>query len=205
MKIKTVILLVFLFAVGVRAWSNPLILMPTGTTLTTGQFRAEAAFSNNAEEGKYYWFAAGLSQVELSIIRFEHSDGIENDNMFAMQWNFIPETSFNPAIAFGAQDITSEADGIAPFVAVTKHLPLSSRQNILKDFAVTVGLGIGGIKGPFFGFEAKLPWNIVAQGEFDSRDVNASIGWQPVSLLRFKAYTIRDEFYYGAELVPIQF
>ena len=58
---------------------------------------------------------------------------------------------------------------------------------------------------PFCGFEAKLPGRFFVQGEYDSRDLNAAIGWQPVDLFRIKAYTIRSESYFGAELVPVTF
>lgn len=186
------------------AHSNPLILEPTGTTLTTGQVRAEAALSPGNEHGKYYWLAAGFQQFEFNVIRTENGTG-KNENMVGLQWGFLPETIFTPGISFGVRDIASQsAEGIGGYVAVTKHLPLPEN-SLLKDLGLTAGIGAAGIRGTFFGFQAKLPFNLFAEGEYDSKDFNTAVGWQPISLLKLKAYNIRKDFYIGAELVPISF
>lgn len=187
------------------AAANDLILAPTATTLTTGQLRAEAAISPDDTNGRYYWLATGLMRYELSAIRRDRP-GLDAENMIGIQTSFLPETSFNPAVAFGIRDVASQSsEGIGVYAVVTKHLPIGLASLLVKDFAATVGVGAFGIRGPFAGFEAKLPMNIFVQGEYDSHDLNGAVGWQPVSLFRVKAYTIRKEFYLGAELVPVVF
>ena len=187
------------------ASGNPLILIPTGTTLTTGQFRVEGAFSPSNEHGKYYWFATGFMRFEADLIRRERP-GAAAENLIGAQWCFLPETFITPGVSFGGTDIASQSkEGIGAYLAATKHISTEAVAPFLKDFSATVGIGVKGIKAFFAGFEAKLPAGIFMQGEFDSRDFNGAVGWQPVPLFRVKAYSIRADFYYGAELVPITF
>ena len=184
--------------------ANPIILAPSGTTLTTGQIRAEAATTADNGNGQYYWLATGLMQVELNVIRLQ-AQGVRDETQLGAQWSFLPETIFTPAIGFGVRDVSSQSkEGIGFYTAITKHLPMPA-VSPLKDFALTAGFGVAGVHGPFCGFEAKLPWNMFAQGEYDSRDINAAIGWQPVKYFRIKTYSIRSDFYFGAEILPIQF
>lgn len=190
---------------GVPAIANPILFAPTGNTLTTGQFRAEAAFSPDNEHGKYFWLGAGLLQFEANLIRFESPTG-KKENLIGMQWNFLPETLLTPGISFGVKDIASESEeGIGGYLAITKHISTDTVVPLVKDFSATAGVGVGGIKGLFAGFEAKLPLGFFVQGEYDSHDLNAAVGWQPVSMFRVKAYSLRKDFFFGAELVPILF
>ena len=203
-KVFSICLILVICISGIAA-ANTILLAPTGTTLTTGQIRAEAALSPDNENGKYYWFATGFQQFEASIIRYENVLGTD-ENQFSGQWNFIPETFLTPAISFGVTDVTSQSkEGIGAYAAITKHLPIGRFSSLLKDLAVSGGVGIKGINGPFFGLEAKLPANLFLQFEYDSRDFNGAVGWQPVSLFRVKGSSIRNEFYFGAEIVPVQF
>jgi hypothetical protein len=187
------------------ATANPILLAPSGTTLTTGQFRAEAAFSPGNDHGKYYWFAAGLMQFEASVIRFE-SPGGAKENLFGAQFSFLPETFITPAVSFGVDDIASQSkEGIAGYLALTKKVPIHTIAPVFREMAVTLGIGAGGIRGPFFGVDTKLPLGLFIEGEYDSHDFNAAFGWQPVEMFRVKAYNIRGESYFGAEILPISF
>lgn len=185
--------------------ANNLILAPTGTTLTTGQIRAEAAISVDGSRSQYYWLGTGFQQFELNVTRFQKPD-IGAEDVVDIQWSFIPETIFTPAVAFGVNDLVDQSDqGVGPYFAITRSIPLGRRAFLLKKFSATVGFGVLGLRGPFGGFEAELPGRIIVQGEYDSRDYNAAIGWKPTKLLMLKAYTIRRENYVGAELVPLTF
>jgi hypothetical protein len=200
--ILTVILATF---VACPALSNPILLTPTGTTLTTGQVRAEAAFSPSNDNGKYYWFATGFRQFEANYIRHETSSG-QPENLLGAQWCFIPETFFTPAVAFGVTDIASQSqEGPSGYFAVTKNVPIERLLPAIGEFKATIGFGAGGIRGPFAGFETKLPFGFFAEGEYDTRDFNGAIGWQPTPRFRIKAYTIRADYFLGAELVPMSF
>lgn len=184
---------------------NPLLLAPTGTTLTTGQFRAEAAVSPGNKRGNYTWVATGFKQFEASLIRISGVVG-EDANLFSAQWCFLPETFVTPAISLGVYDIGVQTeDGLGVYFAASKHISTKTMTKFLRDFSVTFGVGLGGIKGPFASFEAKLPAGLVLQGEYDSKDLNGAIGWQPAPSLRFKIYSIRKDTYYGAEFIPSVF
>jgi hypothetical protein len=167
--------------------------------------RAEAAISVDGSRSQFYWLGTGFQQFELNVTRHKQPH-LEAENVIDIQWSFIPETILTPAVAFGVNDLADQSgQGAAPYAVITRHLPLGQHAFLLKSFAATVGFGAFGIRGPFFGFEATLPANITVQGEYDSRDFSGSIGWQPTSNLRLKAYSIRRENYLGAELVPITF
>lgn len=187
------------------AIANPVILAPSATTLGLGQVRAEAALSPDNESGKYYWLSTGALGVEASLIRVEDANR-KIENLFSAQMSFLPETFLSPALAFGVSDIGSQsAEGIGLYAVATKTLELSRFVPLVREFRATAGVGVGGIRGPFFAAEAKLPLRVFVQGEYDSRDFNAAVGFQPIEMLRFKAYNIRGDFFFGAELKPISF
>ena len=183
------------------AVANDLLLAPTGVTLTTGQDRAEAALNDN---GKYFWLGTGFKAYELNVVHIDSNpDG--NENLIGAQWNFIPETIFAPAVAFGVRDAASESkEGIGAYFAITRHLPLPER-SILEDFGLTFGLGAVGIRGPFFGFQAELARHFLAEGEYDSQNFNAAVGWEAMPNFKIKAYIIRGEAYFGAQLERMDF
>lgn len=202
--LRQLVIPIFILSAGTMARANPLILAPTATTLTTGQVRAEAAFSSRNKSGQYYWLATGLQQYELNAIGFQPR-GQRVQAAIGAQASFLPETSLSPGIAFGISDVGSQWDGVGIYAVVTKHLPVGQASFLIRDFAATVGIGVLGIKGPFAGFEAKLRGGFFVAGEWDSHDLNAAVGWQPIDLFRVKAYSIRGDTYYGAELVPVTF
>lgn len=197
--------IIAIFCLSSAAGSNPLLLAPTGTTLTTGQFRIEAALSPGDRSGKYFWFVTGFMQLEASLIRAQNVVG-NTENIFGAQWCFLPETCITPAVSFGARDVGSQSkEGAAGYLAVTKRVCTEGVVPVLKEFSATLGLGVGGLRGPFAGFEAKLPVGFFVQGEYDSRNLNGAFGWQPTSIFRLKAYSIRHDTYFGAELLTSVF
>lgn len=205
MKRTILALCALVAASAIPASANYLLLAPTGTTLSTAQVRAEAAISPGRDNGQYYWLATGLMQIEVNLIQ-RNPDAGKKETRLGAQWSFLPETSLTPAIGFGVTDIASESDeGIAGYLAVTKSLPVGWLNTFVRDLSVTAGVGAGGINGIFGGVELKLPMGLFAQAEYDSRDFNGAVGWQPVSMFRVKAYSLRDDFYVGAELLPIRF
>jgi len=202
---KAIFAIIAVLAAAAPAWANYLLLTPTGTTLTTAQIRAEAAISPGADNGEYYWLGAGLMQVEVNLLQ-RNPRGADKQSRLGAQWNFLPETSLTPAVGFGVTDVTSASpEGIAGYVAITKHLPVQKFTSLVTGFSVTAGLGAHGIRGVFGGFEAHLPHGLFVEGEYDSRDFNGAVGWQPIKLLRLKAYSIKHQTFYGAEITPIEF
>ncbi len=202
---RLVWIVLLMSCVAYPAVANPILLTPTGTTLTTGQFRVEGAVSPDNQHGRYFWFATGLLQFEASVIRHEPPGG-PAENLFNAQWCFIPETFITPAVSFGVADIASQSkEGAAGFVAVTKNVPIDKFVPAIREFKATIGVGVGGLRGPFASFENKLPFGFFVEGEYDTRDFNGAFGWQPIPMFRVKAYSIRADFYVGAELVPVAF
>lgn len=202
---RAIFAIIAVFAAALPASANYLLLAPTGTTLTTAQVRAEAAISPAGNNGEYYWLGTGLMQVEINLLQ-RNPRGGKHQSRLGAQWSFLPETSLTPAVGFGVTDITSASpEGIAGYVAITKHLPVQKFTSFVTGFSVTAGLGAHGIRGVFGGFEAHLPYGLFVEGEYDSRNFNGAVGWQPIKLLRFKAYSIQHETFYGAEIVPISF
>ncbi|NLN75363.1 MAG: hypothetical protein GX139_03545 [Armatimonadetes bacterium] len=196
---------ILVFCLMLSAHADPLIMAPTATTLTTGQVRAEAAMRTNDSQDRFFRLGAGLQQFELNVTRVEKPQ-LKTDNIVGLQWSFLPETSFSPAVAFGVSDAASQSDdGIGVYGVVTKDLPIGKSSSILKECSLTFGLGLFGIRGPLGGFEAKLHNRIFFQGEYDSRRFNGAIGWQPVKQFRLKAYTIDKDYYFGAEVLPLYF
>jgi len=198
------VIMILILSAGATAQANPLILAPTAATLTTGQVRAEAALSSGNRDGHYYWLAAGLQQYELNAIGFQKR-GERVQAAIGAQASFLPETSLSPGIAFGISDIASQWDGVGVYAVVTKRLPVGESSPVIRELAATVGVGVLGIKGPFGGIEAKLAGKFFVQAEWDSHDLNGAVGWQPIGLFRVKAYSIRGDTYYGAEVVPVTF
>ncbi len=194
-----------LFTCISQCFANNILLAPSGTTLTTGQFRIETAFSKDNNRGNYSWAGVGFMQYELNLIRYQPKSG-ETENLLGAQWNFIPETIITPAISIGIRDAASQSvEGISGYAAITKHFPVRRLTPIIQSFGLTVGFGIGGIKGLFTGFETDLPLKVYIQAEYDSRDFNTAIGWRPLPKLSIKAYRLRGETYYGAEFLNTEF
>lgn len=195
----------FIFGLSLGICADPLILSPTANTLTTGQFRAEAAWRSNNSKERLFRLGAGLQQYELNVLRTDKPDS-KTENIVGVQWSFLPETSFNPAVAFGISDAGDQSDdGIGVYGVITRHFPIGKSSVFIKDFAATLGLGLFGVRGPFASFEAKLPSGFFLQGEYDSRNLNGAIGWQPLKQFRVKAYSIDKDYYLGAECVPVFF
>jgi hypothetical protein len=204
MRASLIVAALFVFGC-VSAWANPIILAPSGLTLSTGQVRAEAAFGSDSHNGKYFWLGTGLMQVEANVIRSDNVKG-QTENMIGVQWNFLPETFATPAVAFGATDVADQSkDGFGVYVVATKRLKVGQYIPMVKSFSATGGIGVGGIRGPFVGMQVKFPYGLFLDGEYDSRDFNGAVGWQPMKMLRLKAYSIRDDFYVGAEIPPLTF
>ena len=150
-----------MLAVAVPASANYLLLTPTGTTLTTAQVRAEAAISPGGNNGEYYWLGTGLMQVEVNVLQ-RNPQGADKQSRLGAQWSFLPETSLTPAVGFGVIDVTSASpEGIAGYIAVTKHFSALKSLGLVSDFAATAGLGAHGIKGFFGSFEAHLALRIL--------------------------------------------
>lgn len=196
---------VLLVLCAASAWSDNIINVPRGTTLTTGQFRGQAMFSASGDEGNFFSTAIGLKQLELGYIHAEYPNG-RQEELVSAQWNVLPETFITPAIGIGVRDIGSQStEGIGFYGSITKHIPIQNYTKYVDDFSVTFGMGSKSVKGFFCGAEVKLPLYFVGQLEYDGDYWNSALSWQPVETFRLKLYRIGYEHYFGAEFVPLEF
>jgi hypothetical protein len=195
---KKLILAVILVLMVSSTYADKLITMPTGRTLSTGQFRVEGSISEADENGRRIELAAGLMQFELNAKRLFYRDN-KSEDIFGAQWNFLPETFITPAIGFGVTDAFSQtAEGIGVYTAVTKSLKIPGVK-FVRDISTTAGLGIKSIRGAFFGVDVTLNNGLFGQLEFDSEQWNNCFGYQPTKTIRIKVSNIHNQRFYGIE------
>lgn len=202
---KRAVFSIMVLWLAVPVWANYAILTPTGTTLSTGQFRAEVAAGANTDSGKYYWLGMGLTMGEINLISRAPDKGSSQTN-FGAQIGFLPETFATPAVGFGVMGISSGTNrDFSGYVAVTKTLPVGALGGFASDVKASVGLSAGGNTGLFGSVEATLPFGFFLQGEYDTKNINTAFGWQLAKLIRLKAYNIHDDVFVGMELSTVRF
>ena len=184
--------------------ADRLILIPTGTTLTTGGIKGEFAASSERNDAKAYWVNVGMSRFEVEGARFQDF-GADDVDAVGVQVSVLPETTFTPAIALGVRDISDETggkgvlyDGQSFYLAVSKAIPVTGGVPILfKDMKMHGGVGTGSLGGIFFGVEGTLPIGIRLAGEYDTDDFNLAASYSIIPALRVRASSIKRDFYYG--------
>lgn len=198
--------------------ADRIIFAPTGTTLSPGEVKAEAATSPSNDNSRVYWAGLGMKQFEVNAIRLD----VRNDNpvvteyksraiidfnnptgkdidIINAQLNLLPETTLTPAISVGAWDLTDKtAGGTGYFFALSKGVPLTKELPLpVRDVKVHAGFGISGIEDFFGGAEASLPLGLNVSAEYFQKDLNYAIGWGPLPGLQVKAYILDGETFYG--------
>ncbi len=185
------------------ASADRLVLIPTGTTLSTGGLRAE--YANNSDgDGAIFWANVGVSRLEIEGARFADFGGDDTD-VFSVQASVIPETSFTPALAIGMRNITDE-NGALPalyderslYAVASKTIPVvEGVPGLLGDMRVHGGIGTGALSGLFFGVEATVvPVGVRAAVEYDTDDWNWALSYG-LGVIRAKAYSINEDIFYG--------
>lgn len=193
------VLIAILAAVGPAA-ADRNILTPTGETLATAKFRAEAVIDPSETDNRVIWAAVGISRFELEAQRVETEEGLKQDT-FNLEAALLPQTTLTPAIGVGVIDVTNKIDR-GMYIAATKRVPLSSAlPTPISDIRLTAGLGTGPIKGLFAGAEATV-MSLRLQAEYDGDDFNAAIGIPILGAATAKAMWIKDDFYIGVEFKP---
>jgi hypothetical protein len=194
-----ILLTVILAAAAAPVFADRAILTPTGATLATGRFRAEAAFRPDETDTRLYWAAVGISRVEIEGQRAETGAG--HEDMANVELSVMPQTLLTPALGVGVMDVSDEIER-SYYAAVTKAIPLSSPLPLpVKDVRVTVGLGSGRFDGFFASAEGQVA-GFRLQAEYDGDDFNAAIGLPFLNVVTAKAMWIEDDFYVGIELKP---
>ncbi|MFQ3549281.1 MAG: hypothetical protein SNJ70_05985 [Armatimonadota bacterium] len=182
-------------------FADSILFTPKGNTLKLGEFKIEGAVKPIDSYKSYFWLNVGFTEFELSANIFDSKER-RTEVLINGQWNFLPETTYTPGIAFGFKDLFSQSKlGTGIFAAVSMTLPYESK--LLENTKATVGVGLFGIKGPFAGLEKQLPNGFFLQSEYDSRDINAAFGWKIMDCLKIKTYLLKNEVYYGLEFRSI--
>ena len=200
---RTTLLLIVIVAVHLlvgSAFGDRLLLIPTGTTLGTGDFRAEYAASGTA---RAYWAATGISRLEVEGAWF-NGFGPQPDTAWSVQIAVLPETSFTPALGIGMRDMGSTTDksaalydGRSLYMAVTKSIELGEGLTFIQDLKLDAGIGTGSLNGIFFGAEAGLSGRLRLAAEYDTRDFNFAATYGVAPIVNVRVSSIHGDVYYG--------
>jgi len=195
----------FCIAAG-TANADRVILIPAGSTLSTGTIKAEYLASSEGGDAKAYWVNLGLSRFEVEGARFQDF-GPDDVDAFGIQASVIPETSFTPAIALGIRDIADKTEGKGVlykgqslYLAVSKSVPVTGGVPLLiQDVKVHGGVGTGGLSGVFFGVEGSVvPLGIKLAAEYDTDNFNWAVSYSVIPVIGAKIVSLKDDIYYGA-------
>ena len=200
---KLFAIVLFCCCLGGAVSADRLIIIPEGTTLTTGAARVEYAGRQSAQA---YWAAVGILRLEVEGAWFK-GFGAGNVNALSAQVGVLPETSFTPAIGLGVRDIGDKTDdqtalygGRSFYLAASKSVPLSGGQAMLQELKVHVGIGTGSLKGVFFGAETTLPGKVQLAGEYDTETFNFAATYSVVPVVKLRVSSIGGDPYFGALL-----
>ena len=189
--------------------ADRLILIPEGTTLTTGQVKGEYQVRATSGGATAYWANVGLLRLEIEGAWFQGFSAPDTDAVSA-QISVLPETSFTPAVALGIRDIGDKTktdaadslyDGRSLYLAASKGLSFVARGlPFLSDLKVHAGIGTGSLSGIFFGAEVAVSgrWRLAA--EYDSHYVNIAAMYNVAPIARLRVEKIRNDTYFGAVL-----
>ena len=193
-----VLIAIVLFASGAAA--DRLILIPTGATLGTGEFRAEYAASGGQNAT---WAATGVMRLEVEGAWFS-GFAPSSDDAWSAQIAILPETSFTPALGVGVRDIgdgsdksTGLYDGRSLYAAATKEIELGEVTTFVQDLKITAGIGTGSLNGIFFGADAGIAERLRLAAEYDTKDINLAATYGLAPLVNVRVSSIHGDVYYG--------
>lgn len=180
--------------------ADRLVLIPSAYNLPPGSAKLEVCRSESKGGLTNYWVNIGLvGGLEIEGARIVTRN--RQVDSLSLLYNLLPDLGFTPAVSIGIRDVADKTDqGSALYLAAAYRLPQIYPNLIIEELYVFGGVGTGGIKGFFFGGEARTPYRILLAVEYDSRVWNASLSWEPVPLFRLRIYSIGGETYYGASL-----
>lgn len=202
--VSAVLVLGSLMASG--AGADRLILIPEGTTLSTGGLKAEY-MSKFGGDGTVYLANVGISRLEIEGASFRNfSNGSGKADVISAQVSVLPETEFTPAVAVGVRDIGDASTGSnslyggrSYYLAASKKIPITGGIPILfTDVSVHAGLGTDSLHGLFFGVEGNLPFGVRISGEYDSRDFNFALSYKVIPTVKADLSFVKGDLYYGA-------
>lgn len=199
----SVICLFALLLAASCSMADRIIFAPTGSTLSTGQIRAEAAVKSSDTSQHLYWGAIGLGQVELSAIKVDKNESLSHfgdDDVVSVALGLIPETLITPGVSVGVWNIGADDHrDRGYYLAASKSVPMDSSFGFLSNLRVHVGVGTKGTSGTFGGVELGLPKGVRVSAEYFQHNANFALDWMPIKAARLKIYWIDGDPYYGLE------
>lgn len=201
--ITLLILACCLLAASVAA--DRLILIPEGTTLTTGQVKGEYAARLSTGSKQALWANIGLSRLEVESAWFSES-GAKNLNAISAQAAVLPETSFTPALAIGVRDIGNQTNAVdnlyggrAFYLAASKAIPFTSNLPLLQEVKAHAGVGTGSLSGFFFGAETGVG-KLHLAAEYDTSKFNYAATFNVLPIAKLQLSSMDGDIYYGGLL-----
>lgn len=210
---RTGLAAVFLLAALSRASADPVIVTPSGVSLTTGNAQAETLSTVEGKPRSLSFLTVGLAAVEVQAVELSRP-GL-GKLAFSAQTQILPETTLSPAVSAGVRDLANSTRsfdasgyyGRAYYLAGTKALDRTvGAPTVLHDFSLTAGVGFGAMRGPFGSVSARMPLNLQGALEYDSRRLNARVALPLGTAARLEYARVNGRGYVGLQLhTPVNF
>jgi hypothetical protein len=181
------------------ARADRLIWIPTGyTSGLQGEYMAEADGKRGVLTGQF-----GIGK-QFELLARHYKDFEDKDRTeFGGQVQVLREGFATPAVAVGVWDVTDEGPrGRRFFGVVSKTVPIVNKLPLgIRDVRVHAGVGSNRLSGLFLGGQVGFPFGFRLYAEHDTRNFNAGISWDPISLIRVKAESWDGDIFLGAQLI----
>jgi hypothetical protein len=164
------------------ARADRIILTPSPYTLSDGAASAETIRGVGNDPHNFTFANFGSQALELEIAEFNKPTA--DAGAVSVQTQFLPETAGLPAISFGIRDIGdntsrfgsgSYAGRSVYVVGGRTPIEFAASSFPFRNLTYTVGLGIGGLKGPFGSVGGDLPLNMRYALEWDTQRFNEHV------------------------------
>lgn len=200
-RMKRIILALSLLA-ACPSLADRLFRIPHASVLDPGAALLEFDRSFSDVRRNTAWLHYGLTdRVELAATR-EGVPGREPRESLNLYYSYLPPIGERfPGIGVGVRDLMNRTeDGRAYYLALTYSVPLENGAAYEKDFTLSFGVGGGGIKGLFVGFDLPLTNNFSLQAEHDSQRVSAGVLWSPSKAVGLRLFMQQDRLQGGIVL-----
>lgn len=164
------------------ALADRVILSPAPTALAADAARLDLEQSVGGSHANEAWANFGSPYTEIEVSEF-HKPGV-SAGALSLETQILPETSGLPSLALGVRDIgnnTSRYSATGYYgrgvyvVGGRTPIQLAAAPYPVRNLAYSVGLGVGGIKGPFGAVSADLPLRLRWTVEWDTRNFNERV------------------------------
>lgn len=192
------------FCTAVRA--DRLILTPAPTTLFLGSTRAEAMQSLGQNPQSDVWASSGTQYAEVEVAGFHRQTRYAA--ALSVTTQILPESDYFPAIAIGMRDITDSTvhyrglgyHGRSVFI-VGGRTPtkFAASPYPIRNLSYSLGLGEGGLHGPFGSVSGDLLPKLRWVAEWDSRVFNEKLSYTLSTTWQLDAVRIGKSTLVGLE------